>query len=244
MKTFLRLVAPLGAMAALAGSLAISASAAPPKSDPTAFKGPTKNYAAMVADNDMGHLLGNPEAPVKLVEYMSYTCSHCADFSRTGDTQIRALIVPRGKMSYEIRHLLRDPIDLTAALLTHCGDTAKFMGNHEAILRNQSEWLEEARRATQAQRTRWNFGTNAARFRAIASDLGFYDVMEDRGYDRPTLDRCLADETMATSLAETSQRDIATYKLEGTPSFVLDGELLDGVYDWKSLNEVLADKKV
>lgn len=222
----------------------MSASAAPARSDPKAMKPSAANYAAMVAENDYGHVLGNPDAPVKLVEYMSYTCSHCAAFSREGELAIRAMIIPRGKMSYEIRHLLRDPIDLTAALLTHCGAPEKFIGNHEAILKNQSEWLDLARKSTQAQRTRWSFGTNAARFRAIASDLGFYDIMEERGYSRPALDSCLADDKTATALAETSQRDIETYKLLGTPSFVLDGQLLSGVYDWKSLSPVLIDKKV
>ena len=219
-------------------AIALTASAAPVKPKPEALQG-AHNWSAMVDDDDNGHLLGNPEAKTRLVEYMSYTCSHCAEFARTGDAAIRMMLIPRGKISYEIRHLLRDPVDLTAALLTHCGNAEKFIGNHEAILSRQDEWLERARKATQAQRTRWSFGTNAARFRAIASDLGFYDIMENRGYDRPELDRCLADEPKATALAETSQRDIADFKLQGTPSFVLDGTLLDGVYDWKALAPML-----
>ncbi|WP_375290942.1 DsbA family protein [Qipengyuania sp.] len=231
-----RLAAPLATLGAL---LALSASAAPakPKQAVAVPAGPT--FAAMVEENDQGHVLGNPEASAKLVEYMSYTCSHCADFARTGDAAIRGFYLPRGKVSYEIRHLLRDPIDLTAALLTHCGAPAKFIGNHEALLKQQDDWLERARKSTQAQRTRWSFGTNGARFRAIASDLGFYAIMEDRGYTRPELDRCLADESKANAMAETSQRDIATFKLQGTPSFLLDGELLDGVYSWEALAPLL-----
>lgn len=198
-----------------------------------------QNWGTSVVASDNGHRLGNPKAKTKLVEFMSYTCSHCADFARTGDAAIRGFYLPRGKVNYEIRHLLRDPIDLTAALMTHCGTPAKFIGNHEALLRQQNDWLERARKSTQAQRTRWSFGTNGARFRAIASDLGFYAIMEDRGYTRPELDRCLADESKANAMAETSQRDIAAFNLQGTPSFVLDGELLDGVYSWDALAPVL-----
>lgn len=197
------------------------------------------NWTTAVTESDNGHLLGNPEAETKLVEFMSYTCSHCADFARSGDQAIKLAYVPSGRVSLEIRHLLRDPVDLTAALLTHCGDPAKFPENHAAILYAQDEWMAKARATTQAQRSRWQFGTNGARRQAMASDLGFYTIMERRGYSRVALDRCLADEVKATALAESSQSDITAYKLTGTPSFVVDGELLAGVFTWPALEKAL-----
>jgi len=203
---------------------------------------PGQNWTTTVVERDNGHLLGNPEAKVKLVEFMSYTCSHCADFARDGELAIKLAYVPNGRVSFEIRHLLRDPIDLTAALLTHCGDPAKFAENHSAILHAQDEWLAKARATTQAQRSRWQFGTNGARRQAMASDLGFYTLMERRGYSRVALDRCLADETKAAALAQSSQADIAAYKLTGTPSFVVDGKLLDGVFTWSALEKALGSR--
>ncbi len=197
------------------------------------------NWGAAIAASDGGHLLGNPEAPLKLVEYMSYTCSHCAEFAQQGEGAIKLVYVPTGKVSFEIRHLLRDPVDLTATLLTHCGETRKFAANHAAIILRQDEWFAKARAATQAQRARWQFGTNASRRQAIASDLGFDDIMEKRGYRRADINRCLADETKAESLAETSMRDIETHGLQGTPSFLINGKLLDGVHAWAPLQKAL-----
>ncbi len=66
--------------------------------------------------------------------------------------------------------------------------------------------------------------------------------MERRGYSRVALDRCLGDETQATALAEASQADIATYKLTGTPSFVVNDELLDGVFTWPALEKALGSR--
>lgn len=239
MNRIFRVAAPLAAAAVAA--LAVSAAAAPARKRLAAVttQGQTGNWATAVTARDSGHLLGNPEAETKLVEYMSYTCSHCAEFAHTGDAAIRLFLIPKGDVSFEIRHLLRDPIDLTAALLTHCGTPDKFMANHEAIMGKHGEWMAAARKTSQAQRTRWNFGTNVARWRAIASDLGFYDIMETRGYSRTQLDRCLADQAKATTLAETSQRDVEALGLQGTPSFVLNGKLLAGVHDWASLKPVL-----
>ena len=201
---------------------------------------PGGNWAGMLQAFDGGHLFGNPEAEKKLIEFMSYTCSHCAEFARKGDAAIKLSYVPTGKISYEVRHLIRDPVDLTAALLTHCGDEKKFGGNHEAIMYRFDEWMDKARNATQAQRSRWQFGTNSARFQAIASDLDFYEIMETRGYRRADLDRCLSDEAKAKALADTSAADVAKYQLTGTPSFVLDGKLLEA-HDWPSLEKRLKD---
>ena len=228
----LRLAATLAGAAALA-VLATGSIAQPAKKKSAAVL--AENWAAAVEARDSGHVFGNPEAKARLVEYMSYTCSHCAEFARTGDPAIKLFLVPRGNVSFEIRHMLRDPIDLTAALLTHCGEPEKFLGNHAAIIGRQSEWMETARKATQAQRTRWSFGTHAARWRAIASDLGFYDIMEARGYGRSELDRCLADQAKAEALADATQRDVEALGISGTPSFALDGKLLDGVHSWDAL---------
>ena len=100
--------------------------------------------------------------------------------------------------------------------------------------------MDKARNATQAQRSRWQFGTNSARFQAIASDLDFYEIMETRGYRRADLDRCLSDEAKAKALADTSAADVAKYQLTGTPSFVLDGKLLEA-HDCPSLEKRLKD---
>lgn len=192
------------------------------------------NWGAMVAETEGGHLIGNPDAAAKLVEYMSYTCSHCADFARTGDGAIKLLYVPTGKISYEIRHLIRDPIDLTAALAAQCGDPIKFPANHEALILKHDEWMAKARTVTQAQTARWRFGSFGSRAQAIASDLNFYRIMEGRGYSRSALDQCLTDEPKAKAIAEQSQADIEAHGLRGTPTFIMDGRKLDA-HDWAGI---------
>ncbi len=201
---------------------------------------PGANWATMQDETEGGHRFGNPEAKVKLVEFMGYTCSLCATFARQGDSAIRLAYVPTGRISYEIRHLIRDPVDLTAALLTHCGEPQKFAGNHEAIMYRYEDWMAKVQKSTQAQRSRWQFGSHSARFQAIASDLDFYDIMQGRGYTRSQIDACLSDEAKAQAMAEQSAADIAKYGLPGTPSFVLDGELLEGTHNWPALEKRLS----
>ena len=220
------------ALAALALSL-IAAPAAAKQGDAPA-KPRAGNWGSHITETDGGHLLGNPEAEGRLVEFMSYTCSHCADFARSGEGAIKLLYVPSGKISFEVRHLIRDPVDLTAALAAQCGPADKFFGNHAALIGKHPDWMAKARSMTQAQMARWNFGTFSARAQAIASDLDFYEIMQSRGYSRVELDKCLTDETKARAIAAKSQQDIETFGLRGTPTFFMSGKEVDA-HDWKGL---------
>jgi protein-disulfide isomerase len=220
-------------------------SAAPPSAKKPAPKlastlansnGAKTNWNAVVSRTPLdSHLLGNPAAPVKLIAYVSYTCSHCAQFEVESDAQLRIGMIGPGKGSIEVRNFVRDPVDLTVALLTHCGPVSKFFANHSTFLRHQPTWLGTVERLSDGQRQRWASPDFATRTRAIASDLGLYTLMEARGYDRPALDRCLADRALADRLAkntkEAGEKDFVT----GTPSFVLGGIPLSGTHSWASL---------
>ncbi len=198
------------------------------------------NWNLVVERVDGRHVIGKPGAGTVLTEFVSYTCPHCGTFARSGDEALKLAYVGPGKLRLEIRHIVRDPVDLTAALLTWCGDKDKFLRNHAAFMHAQPKWLETARRTTPAQQQRWAAGPWPARFRAIASDLDFYDIMERRGYRRTEVDRCLADTALAETLAGNSGRDADTFMVPGTPSFALDGELLAGVHTWPALQEALS----
>lgn len=201
---------------------------------------PRANWLATVTVTPSGsHIIGNPKAAVKLTEFVSYTCSHCAHFQQQADAPLGLVYVASGKVALEIRNFVRDPIDLTAAMLTNCGDPARFPRNHSAFLLGQDKWIAVLGKATAAQQARWSTGSAMARRRAIANDFSFYRIMEQRGYDRPTVDRCLGDEAMAQRIAA-QRAEGDRIGVEGTPSFMLNDVLLAGTHDWPSLQAQLS----
>lgn len=198
----------------------------------------TPNWLTVVDTAGGGHKIGNPAAKVKLTEFVSYTCGHCGQFAKEG-TNALDLYVATGKVQVDIRHVVRDPVDLTAAMLANCGLAAKFPRNHAALILSQDKWLPVAGRATAGQKARWTSGPGAARRKAIANDVGFYPIMIGRGYDRPALDRCLSDEALATRLAEQSAADGEKWNVRGTPTFAIDGVVLTGTSTWRLLQPQL-----
>lgn len=179
-------------------------------------------------------VVGNPAAKVKLTTFVSYTCPHCAVFEREAEAGLKLKYIRSGKVSVEIKHFVRDPIDLTVAMLTNCGPKEKFPLNHSAFMRGQAAWIGTLARSSKTQQSRWTSGDLPTRARAIASDFNFYQIMTSRGYDRVAVDRCLADVGMAQRLAAGTE---AAVKLgvDHTPSFALDGALLFGTDGWSLL---------
>jgi protein-disulfide isomerase len=181
------------------------------------------------------HILGNPAAKVRLTEFISYTCPHCAHFEVEADAPLRVGFVAGGNGAVEVRHFIRDPVDMTVALLTNCGPASKFFLNHAAFLRNQSRWIAPLTRSSAAQRSRWTSGRFVQRTRAIAKDFGFYRIMASRGYSAVEVDKCLANEALANRLALATAEAQTKLLVRGTPTFALDGVVLAGTASWDAL---------
>ncbi len=207
---------------------------------PAATPAHTVNWNGHVTKTaDDGYILGNPAAPVHLVAYISYTCPHCAEFEAEAFAPLGLGMIGPGKGSYEIRPFLRNGLDVVAALLAECGPPTKFFGNTQLLLARQRDWLAPIDKLTEAQKARWDAKDFGTRMRAIASDLGLYTIMEQRGYDRAELDRCLADKALADRIAKHTQDASDKEFVNGTPSFLINGVPLAATYDWAALKPQL-----
>lgn len=219
------------AVAALAGgALALVAATQPAK--------PTPWSASIVTSPIGAHVVGNPGAKVKLVEYFSYTCSHCADFAKLGSVPLKAQYIDKGLVLLEYRNLVRDPVDMTAALLARCGPVSAFAGNHQAIFAAQPVWLNKVIKASDAQKTSWYQGDTATRARRIAADTGLSALMQARGYSAAQINACLDSEVAQVEITGMTNVGLAADGVRGTPAFFINGRDA-GVTAWPALKTKL-----
>ena len=199
-----------------------------------------QNWLGTVERAPDSHFLGNPDAPVTLTEWVSYTCPHCRDFTMQGEEALKIAYVSKGDLRIEYRHIAANPVDITATMMARCGPAEKFPGNHVALMAGQPQVNALRNLATKSQIDRWNNGDPAARRRAIASDLGLYGIFERRGYSMVEIDRCLADQDLADRIVSAADADYEEKGVNATPSFAVDGTLLKDVHNWQSLQAALA----
>ena len=234
-----------GAIVALA-ALALPASAQTTEnqlSDPrSAFQGTGGGmWHARVEKTERGHIIGNPEAEASLIEFISYTCGHCATFAREGEGALDLAVLAPGHMTVEVRPVIRNAIDLTVSMLVACGDTDKFKDRHRLFLMRQPQWLAKVRSAPASQQALFQRADRASRI-SMAAALDFDDMLASRGVSRVDINTCLSDDRAAQALIDNGNADSAEFSIPGTPSFAMDGELLTGVHEWRTLYPVIAER--
>lgn len=245
-----------GAAALLAGTLlaaspALSPAAAQTKSTPESSlanpessfaKGPQQGmWQAVITRTERGFVIGNPKAEGSLIEFISYTCPHCATFTREGEPALDLTLINPGKMKLEVRPYIRNPIDLAASLLVLCGDDKDLKNRHNLLMTTQNEWFEKGRQAPRSQQEIWYRGDASARVNA-ASALGLIDMLAKAGQSRGELTKCLMDDKAAARLMDNTDADRSEFAVPGTPSFALDGTLIKDVHDWSALYPVLSNR--
>ena len=187
---------------------------------------PAVNWVSRVTISAMGgHAMGNPQAPTKLVEYVSYTCSHCAQFVGEASAPLKTNYVKGGKVSVEVRNAVRDKYDLTAALLARCGGPARFMGNHEALFANQDAWMEQIQ-AYDSSATKPT--EQIASLRDIGQKTGLYTLMSKRGFKPAQLDACVASPMAMKQILAMTDEAWNKVKIGGTPGFTVNGTRVEG----------------
>lgn len=186
-----------------------------------------------------GTRVGNPDAPVKLVEYGSLTCPACKAFSDTGTEPLRDTYVRSGQVSWEFRHLIiHGAADVALAMLSDCQPPAAFFRTIEDIYEQQPEILGRFEESEQQQIGALPPEQQIAAT-ARAMELGGF--FAQRGLPEGRQNQCLGDQQAVQRLADSTNRAFNQENVTGTPTFILNGEKLN-VSDWRSLEPLLRER--
>ena len=148
--------------------------------------------------------MGNPDAPVTVIEYASYTCPHCARFHEGPFKQLKADYIDTGKINFIYREVYFDRFGLWASMIARCGDNQeRFFGITDLIYEKQAEW------------------TRAGTPPQIADELR--KIGRLAGLDNDTLEACLQDQQNAQTLVAWYQQNAEEHGIQSTPSFVING---------------------
>ena len=167
------------------------------------------------------YVLGNPKAKVRLVEYLSYSCSHCAHFTKEASAPLKAAFVEKGTVAVEIRHAVRDRYDFTAALLARCGGGTKFFGNNDAIFAAQNALLAKAQSYDAADKLPANSPTDKVLV-GVAQGSGLMALMAARGVTPAAARACLTSKAEQDVVMAMAKEAWETRKISGTPALLIN----------------------
>jgi protein-disulfide isomerase len=232
---------------ALAGAAFVTLGACNADKAPDASATPRVEAAPVAAPNngdwssvvsqtpEGGFRMGNPNAKVKLIEYGSLTCPACAAFEEQGGKPLVDNYVKKGLVAFEFRNFVRDPFDITAALISRCGGATSFFGLTRAFYANQKEWMGKIQTADPAQMEALQIQGPQAQFKSLSQIAGFPAFAAMRGVPKAKTEACLADPAAASQLVQMNSDAVANHNVQGTPTFLINGTTADGGADWKVL---------
>ena len=151
-------------------------------------------------------MLGDPKAPVTLIEYASVTCPHCASFNEQVIPGIKDKFVATGKVKLIFREFPTPPANfsLIGSVLARCaaeksGQEAYFVVT-DALFRTQHDWIKDNPRAELAK------------------------IVGQAGMDEAAMDACLQRKEFVEVINSNAKGGMDKYGVSGTPSFILNGE--------------------
>jgi protein-disulfide isomerase len=196
---------------------------------------PARDWSTIATQAPSGvYVIGNPAAKVKLVEWASYTCSHCADFAGQSAPVLKGQMIRSGSTSLELHHLVRDPLDLAAGLLARCAGPRGYTGLHAAIFAGQEAWMKHGVTYLQGNADRLEKLPRPAGLRQVADGAGLTAIARTRGVTEPQVAACFTQPAIDKLLALA----VAPAEVTGTPTFYVNGKLVPNV-GWAQLEPVL-----
>lgn len=181
------------------------------------------------------HVIGNPAARVKLAEYMSYTCGHCAHFAAESEALLRDYVA-KGLVAFEVRNAVRDRLDFAAALAARCGGAPRFYGNHKAIFAAQDAMFAKVQ-AWEAAGGSKDADPDAG-LKAVARGSGLTELMAKRGVAPAALDACLVSKPSQAAVLAMTNDAWKVRKITGTPGFFINDRPI-APNDWAGVEPVL-----
>ena len=168
------------------------------------------------ATGDDDRVLGDPGAPVTVIEYSSLTCPHCANFHIQTLPEIKKNYIDTGKVRLVYRHFPFDQPALMAAALAECnGDDRLFFNFLNVLFKAQDSWA----RASDPIAALTNIGR-----------LG--------GLKPDAIAACFNDSVLLDRIIASRVEGTAEFDINSTPTFIIHGEKLVGSQPYERFVDV------
>jgi len=188
----------------------------------------------VVATPEGGFRMGNPGAPIKLVEYGSLACPHCRHFEETGYKPLLQGYVRTGRVSYEFRNLLINGPDMSISLLAHCAGPARFFPMSELVYATQEQWQKKIEGMDEASLDKL---TDQQRIIRYAEVGGMAQIAGRFGVTPARAKQCLADPKGLERLINMTKTAMDN-GIGHTPTFIINGKVTDAS-TWEALEPLI-----
>ena len=162
-------------------------------------------------------ILGNPEAPITIVEYASLTCPHCAHFANDVLPEIKKEWIDTGKAKLVLRDYPLDEPALRAAMIARCAPPDRYYAFADTFFAAQEKWVRSP-----------DYREALARL----AKLG--------GMGKEEFDTCLKNTDLENKIVEGRLKATQELEVNSTPTFFVYGSKLAGAPTTEEFEKLLS----
>ena len=172
----------------------------------------------LLSDNMRKQFMGSKNAPIKIKEYFSLTCGHCANFHVKTLPQLKERYIDTGKVQLEFIDYPLDRLAVIAATLARSIPTKD--GYVEAIsilLKKQKQWAYSKKPLDELQSIAKLFGMSSKKFNEISQNI---PLMQE--------------------IIKKMEKESKNFDINSTPTFVVNDEYkISGALSFKDFEKEL-----
>lgn len=161
-------------------------------------------------------VLGDPNAPVTIVEYASMTCPHCAHFHETTLPVLKEKYIDTGKVKLILREFPFDPRAAAAFMLARCAPPEQYYPMVDVLFKQQKTWAT---------------AENAA--------APLLHIAKLAGFTQEKFEACLKDQELLNKVRAVFDKGSKEYGVESTPTFFINGEKTSGALSIEEISELI-----
>lgn len=161
--------------------------------------------------------VGNINAPVKIIEYASMTCPHCASFHNNTYHAFKAKYVDTGKVLFALRPFPLNTLDSAVSLLARCSPEDNYYNVIDKLFKTQSHWVSAADPYDSVQK--------------IAFQVG---------YTEQSVEKCSQNQEVIDGVNAIRKHGIEVLKVSATPTFFINGRKYSGALTLGQLDAEIA----
>lgn len=201
-----------------------------PKGTPITPAAPVQMPEAVQATPAMGHalqvqatdrIMGNPAAPITIIEYASLTCSHCRDFHKQTLPTVKKDWIDTGKARYILRDLPWDNLALGMSKVARCAPAQSFYPLVDAFFTSQEAIVTGVDTLGEIKK-----------------------VARLAGLDGPAVEACVKDGPLHAQILGSKETALKDLGVTGTPTIFVNGIKVDGAVEYKVLEKSLQQAEI
>src|SRR5262245_31380098 len=148
--------------------------------------------------------LGDPKAPVTIIEYASMSCPHCAAFHESTYPDLKKKYIDSRKVRFIFREFPRNQMAAAGSMLARCAGPERYFPMVEVLFQKQREWLVS---------------------RPLAPLMA---ISKQAGLSEQAFNECLKDQKLLDGIEETRERAATKFGVQSTPTLFINGKILRG----------------